>query len=214
MSDFNHYAKELDSICKGYFGELVSATTELNFANEQYGKYIRPKGVIGFDAKGLAKSAEVERNLSIAKERIYRVKTTLLAETNAKIKTLRTQMKDRLDSIFLADPAAVDPNLLAILDSGMLTVGEYERLYEKTAKENNHTMARLICAAAREAAGEAKKEEDRLRLANLSRKSAAHSSDSYLSAFDEIVDLFETCSGNPLMKNRWDECVGPLIKNF
>jgi len=214
MSDFNFLAKELDSICKGYLNELEAATTALKFANEQYGEHIRPKGVTGFDSKGLAQAAKVEENLATAKDFIHHVKTAMLAETNAKIKAVRAKVESRANRLFLADPSAVDGNLLAILDSGMLTVGEYEALYEKTAKANNHTMARLICAAAKEAAGEAKKEDDRLRLSHLSRKAAVHSSESYLSAFDEIVDLFEMCSGNPLMANRWDEFAGPLINNF
>jgi hypothetical protein len=220
---FNEYAQELNKIAVGYLTAQATAAVNYEDAERSYYKYKRPNGVWhNPDPEAVVLAAKSELEYNRAKEEWNRMKNGSYDETKRNIAKVRANLEEALAVHYTPNPASVDPNLLAILDSGMLKVDEYERLYEKMAKEDNETMVRLIGAAAGEAAadmGDAEhltQEERRQRGRLLAIKEAAKrgKSENYLAAFDEIVEAFNIFARSPAMYSRWDSMVGEKVKNF
>lgn len=138
----------------------------------------------------------------------------MLDETKGKIKALRERLENALATHFLPNPAAVDGNLMAIVDSGVMSADEYARLFEQMVKNDNPTMARLIGAAAREAAENEKDPVKRSRLAAVAEAGKQCSADAYLKKFDTLVEMFTVCSRSGSMASSWDTYAGKHIDNF
>lgn len=223
MSKFNEYAQELNRIAKTYIADLKNATSASADAEMKYNRHKRPNGLWSnptLEEIEMATTSEAEYYRT--REQLKKVQTTMLSEAKNSIKELRAKLEEALNSHYCATPADIDANLMAILDSGMLSAGEYERLYEKMVQADNATMARMICVAAKEAAEEmgenlavgSKEREERMRLILISQNAKNIGAGPYLRAFDEMIDMFNIHSRNVALCDRWDEFAGEKIKNF
>ena len=223
MSNFNSYAQEFNTIAKDYLNELGAATSDLANAEVMFNRHKRPAGLWSNPTvEEIANAANAEIGLATAKERISVARTTKLSAAKSKITELRRRLEKELAAHYYADPARVDSNTLALLDSGMLTAAEYASLYEKAIANDNITMARMIGAAAGKYADklmniEAPNENQRAEraiLTQVSQNAKKCGANEYLNSFDVLVDMFNICSRNPAMVENWDEYAGERVKNF
>lgn len=220
MSKFNNYAVELNTICKGYFDEVSTAESSLAAAEIRYNRNKRPVGYVTMEQD--INAAKAEFGLKEAKAQVKAAKGVKLDEAKRQIKELRERLASDLDNHYCADPARVDGNALAILESGMLTAGEYKRIFEKYIAEDNTTMARLVGAAADKAAGKLleiknpteKQVNDRVALSLLKQRADTCGARYLLAAFDEIAEMFNVYSRNSATSGRWDEFTAKKIENF
>lgn len=215
MSKFATYAAELYDLCHGYLMERAEAEAEYVSATEFHSRNKRPAGVWNNPTvEQVERANQAEIGLVRAMDRKKRAEGSLLDETKNRIKVLRERLENALAAYFLPNPAAVDSGLMAIIDSGMLSVSEYTKLFEQMVREDNVTMARLVSAAAREAAENETDPVKRGRLTVVAEAGKGLNADMYLKKFDTLVDMFSVCSRNGNMVSAWMAYAGKHIADF
>ena len=131
------------------------------------------------------------------------------------VKKLRSELAAAVESAFCADPKAVDPATMTLLQSGILTVNEYSRLMDDAKSAGNFTMVRLIGKASADAA-KTKGENDPAagELRALAHRSRENPGDSILGNFDALADAFTRSTKNPGLIDHWNDLCSETVENF
>ena len=115
MSEFNHFAKELDAAFRTARSEYAAVYDELTKAKEN-------ASAAGLDAvkKQIAtlQLQEAENKMRTETERIW-------AAFDAKAAELRSALEKEVQISNLADPSAIDSNAVELMKTGILTVDDY-----------------------------------------------------------------------------------------
>ena len=138
-----------------------------------------------------------------------------MADRLQDVKKLRSELAQAVESAFCADPKAVDPATMTLLQSGILTVNEYSRLMDDAKSAGNFTMVRLIGKASADAA-KTKGENDPAagELRALAHRSRENPGDSVLSSFDMLADAFTRSTKNPGLIDHWNDLCSETVENF
>lgn len=189
MSQYNHYAKDLDAAFKEARDEHVRLVSELNKARAELEstKTWKP----GEDKQ--KKEAAVMRATVAYKDAENSLRTSVAWETfNHKRSELRAALATELQVNSIVNPDAVDAAALELLKSGVMTAADYSAFVVKF--DNNGTMLRLIARYASEAA---KSTEDRAEAANLNAiaLTCRDGQGRTLREWDNLSALADRCSG-------------------
>lgn len=214
MSEFNHFAKELDAAFRAARSEYAAVYEELTKAKEN-------ASAAGLDAVkrqiATLQLQEAEKKMRQETERIWSV-------FDAKSAELRSALEKEVQASNLADPSAVDGNAVELMKTGVLTVDDYFSFADKYSE--NSTMLKLIGHYAKEAADSADDRKDKIALTVLAQD-CAKGTGKTLKAWDSMMTAANYCSGRGGSGNRrptpgvtlsmgewWEQLSGEIIENF
>ena len=115
---------------------------------------------------------------------------------------------------FAADPKAVDMNTLALMNSGILTAAEYNRLIDSANAAGNHTMVRLLAQSAKDRADKVNDSDTAREYRLVAQKGKGANGREFLEAFDYMGDVFNRCERNFSLAGKWDELTADVVENF
>lgn len=214
MSEFNHFAKELDAAFRTARSEYAAAYEELTKAKEN-------ASAAGLDA---AKKQIATLQLQEAEKKMRQETGRIWSVFDAKAAELRRALEKEVQTSNLADPSAIDSNAVELMKTGVLTVDDYFGFADKYSE--NSTMLKLIGHFAREAAGSADDRKDKAALTVLAQD-CAKGTGKTLKAWDSMMTAANYCSGRGGSGNRrptpgvtlsmgewWEQLSGEIIENF
>ena len=205
MSEFNHFAKELDTAFRTARSEYAEVYGELTKAKEN-------ASAAGLDAVNqqiaTLRLREAEKKMQQETRRIWAV-------FDAKAAELRSALEKEVQASKCVDPTAVDAAGVELMKSGILTADDYYSLAEK-----------YDAKYAADAATDADNRKDRVALTVLSQD-CAKGTGKILKAWDNMMTVANYCSGRGYSGNRritpsvtlsmgewWDQLSGEIVENF
>lgn len=211
MSKFNDYARKLNEIANASFEEYRRAETALKSAESRSKEYPRRNGA---DPSYLAKSARAEADLAEARNAFEQVRRHLFDDKRREIAAVRAELETALGNEYAADPSKVDMNTLALMNSGILTAAEYNRLIDSANAAGNHTMVRLLAQSAKDRADKVNDSNTAREYRLVAQRGKGANGQQYLEAFDYMTDTFNRCERNFSLTKKWDELTAPVVENF
>ena len=189
MSQYNNYAKSLDSAFKEARDEHTRLISELNKAKAELesAKAWKP----GEDKQ--EKETAIMRATVAYKDAENALRNSTAWESfNSKRSELRAALAAELQSNSIVNPDAIDAAALKLLESGVMTSADYSAFAVKF--DNNGTMLRLVARYSGEAA---KNTEDRAEAANLNAiaLTCRDGQGRTLREWDNLSALADRCSG-------------------
>ena len=214
MSEFNHFAKDLDAAFKAARGEYAAAYN----AVEQARKATQDAG------SDALKRQIATLQLQEAENSLRKEATRIWTEFDAKAADLRRELASEVQASKCVDPTAVDAAGVELMKSGIMTADDYFTLAAKY--DGNTTMLRLLSKYAADAAADEDNRKDRAALITLSRD-CANGTGMTLRAWDDLMNVVNYCSGRGGSGNRrptpgvtlsmgewWEQLSGEIIENF
>ena len=211
MSRFNDYAKKLNEIANGAFEEYRRAEAAVKSAESRYKAYPRRNGA---DPAYMAKSARAEADLAEARNAFDQMRRHLFDDKRREIAAVRAELEKAVFDAFAADPKAVDMNTLALMNSGILTAAEYNRLIDASTAAGNHTMVRLLAQSAKDRADKVNDSDTAREYRLVAQKGKGANGREFLEAFDYMGDVFNRCERNFSLAGKWDELTADVVENF
>ena len=211
MSKFNNYAKKLNEIANATFEEYRRAEAAVKSAESKYKEYPRRNGA---DPAYMAKSARAEADLAEARSAFEQVRRHLFDDKRREIAAVRAELVTALGNEYAADPKAVDMNTLALMNSGILTAAEYNRLIDASTAAGNHTMVRLLAQSAKDRADKVNDSDTAREYRLVAQKGKGMDGRQYLEAFDYMGDVFNRCERNFSLAGKWAELTSPVVERF
>ena len=211
MSKFNNYARKLNEIANTTFEEYRRAEAAVKSAESRYNAYPRRNGA---DPAYLAKSARAEADLAEARNAFDQMRRHLFDDKRKEIAAVRAELEKAVFDAFAADPKAVDMNTLALMNSGILTAAEYNRLIDASTAAGNHTMVRLLAQSAKDRADKVNDSDTAREYRLVAQKGKGANGREFLEAFDYMGDVFNRCERNFSLAGKWDELTADVVENF
>lgn len=211
MSRFNNYAKRLNEIANGTFEEYRRAEAAVKSAESRYNAYPRRNNA---DPAYMAKSARAEADLAEARNAFDQMRRHLFDDKRREIAAVRAELEKAVFDAFAADPKAVDMNTLALMNSGILTAAEYDRLIDASTAAGNHTMVRLLAQSAKDRADKVNDSDTAREYRLVAQKGKGANGREFLEAFDYMGDVFNRCERNFSLAGKWDELTADVVENF
>lgn len=214
MSEFNHFAKELDAAFRAARSEYAAVYEELAKAKEN-------ASAAGLDA---VKKQIATLQLQEAEKKMRQEAARIWTEFDAKAADLRRALEKEVQTSNLADPSAIDSNAVELMKTGVLTVDDYFSFADKYSE--NSTMLKLIGHYAKEAADSTDDRKGKVALTVLAQD-CAKGTGKTLKAWDSMMAAANYCSGRGGSGNRrttpgvtlsmgewWEQLSGEIIENF
>ena len=211
MSKFNNYARKLDEIANATFEEYRRAEAAVKSAESRHNAYPRRNNA---DPAYMAKSARAEADLAEARSAFEQVRRHLFDDKRREINAIRAELVTALGNEYAADPKAVDMNTLALMNSGILTAAEYNRLIDSANAAGNHTMVRLLAQSAKDRADKVNDSNTAREYRLVAQKGKGMDGRQYLEAFDYMGDVFNRCERNFSLAGKWAELTSPVVERF
>ena len=211
MSRFNSYAKRMNEIANATFEEYRRAEAAVKSAESRYNAYPRRNGA---DPAYMAKSARAEADLAEARNAFDQMRRHLFDDKRREIAAVREELEKAVFDAFAADPKAVDMNTLALMNSGILTAAEYNRLIDASTAAGNHTMVRLLAQSAKDRADKVNDSDTAREYRLVAQKGKGANGREFLEAFDYMGDVFNRCERNFSLAGKWDELTADVVENF
>lgn len=214
MSEFNHFAKELDVAFRTARSEYAAVYDELTKAKEN-------ASAAGLDA---IKKQIATLQLQEAEKKMRQETGRIWTEFDAKAADLRRALEKEVQTSNLADPSAIDSNAVELMKTGVLTVDDYFGFADRY--DGNPTMLKLVGHYAKEAADSADDRKDKAALTVLAQD-CAKGTGKTLKAWDSMMTAANYCSGRGGSGNRrttpgvtlsmgewWEQLSGEIVENF
>ena len=211
MSRFNSYAKRMNEIANGAFEEYRRAEAAVKSAESRYNAYPRRNGA---DPAYMAKSARAEADLCEARNAFDQMRRHLFDDKRREIAAVRAELEKALGDEYAADPSKVDMNTLALMNSGILTAAEYNRLIDASTAAGNHTMVRLLAQSAKDRADKVNDSDTAREYRLVAQKGKGANGREFLEAFDYMGDVFNRCERNFALAGKWGELTADVVENF
>ena len=211
MSRFNDYAKKLNEIANATFEEYRRAEAAVKSAESRCNAYPRRNGA---DPAYMAKSARAEADLAEARNAFDQMRRHLFDDKRREIAAVRAELEKAVFDAFAADPKSVDMNTLALMNSGILTAAEYNRLIDASTAAGNHTMVRLLAQSAKDRADKVNDSDTAREYRLVAQKGKGANGREFLEAFDYMGDVFNRCERNFSLAGKWDELTADVVENF
>ena len=211
MSRFNDYAKKLNEIANATFEEYRRAEAAVKSAESRYNAHPRRNGA---DPAYMARSARAEADLCEARNAFDQMRRHLFDDKRREIAAVRAELEKAVFDAFAADPKAVDMNTLALMNSGILTAAEYDRLIDASTAAGNHTMVRLLAQSAKDRADKVNDSDTAREYRLVAQKGKGANGREFLEAFDYMGDVFNRCERNFSLAGKWDELTADVVENF
>ena len=212
MSQYNHFAKDLDTA----FKEAREKYTAAHNAVEQARKAMQNAGTDAMKKQiATLQLQDAETNLRKEAVRIW-------AEFDAKAADLRRALEKEVQTSNLADPSAIDNNALELMKTGVLSPADYAAFMERF--DSNPTMLKLVGHYAAEAAKttDSRREAAALNAIALDCQSGEGA---VMRAWDSISAISDSCGDGDgyrrkspgvivSMSEKWDDLAGEAVENF
>ena len=211
MSRFNSYAKRMNEIANAAFAEYREKEAAVKSAESRYNAYPRRNGA---DPAYMAKSARAEADLAEARNAFDQMRRHLFDDKRREIAAVRAELEKAVFDAFAADPKSVDMNTLALMNSGILTAAEYNRLIDASTAAGNHTMVRLLAQSAKDRADKVNDSDTAREYRLVAQKGKGMDGRQYLEAFDYMGDVFNRCERNFSLAGKWDELTADVVESF
>ena len=211
MSKFNNYAKKLNEIANATFTEYREKSDAVKSAESRCNAYPRRNNA---DPAYMAKSARAEADLCEARNAFDQMRRHLFDDKRKEIAAVREELEKAVFDAFAADPKAVDMNTLALMNSGILTAAEYNRLIDASTAAGNHTMVRLLAQSAKDRADKVNDSDTAREYRLVAQKGKGANGREFLEAFDYMGDVFNRCERNFSLAGKWDELTADVVENF
>ena len=211
MSRFNSYAKRMNEIANAAFAEYREKEAAVKSAESRYNAYPRRNGA---DPAYMAKSARAEADLAEARNAFDQMRRHLFDDKRREIAAVRAELEKAVFDAFAADPKAVDMNTLALMNSGILTAAEYNRLIDASTAAGNRTMVRLLAQSAKDRADKVNDSDTAREYRLVAQKGKGANGREFLEAFDYMGDVFNRCERNFSLAGKWDELTADVVENF
>ena len=211
MSRFNSYAKRMNEIANATFEEYRRAEAAVKSAESRYNAYPRRNNA---DPAYMAKSARAEADLAEARNAFDQMRRHLFDDKRREIAAVRAELEKAVFDAFAADPKSVDSNTLALMNSGILTAAEYNRLIDASTAAGNHTMVRLLAQSAKDRADKVNDSDTAREYRLVAQKGKGANGREFLEAFDYMGDVFNRCERNFSLAGKWDELTADVVENF
>lgn len=201
MSQFNTYARRLDETAKEFFKEYTEAHTKLEKA-----KMARRL------AQGAVEQTRRDANLLEAQGAFDTTMSNWADRGERALHDLRGELEGAIAAAFVVNPADVNQNIATLLDSGICTSADFERLLKDA---DNSTMQRLILSHIEKTATSPDVDPAERRALNVLLHDGQGSiGGAMLENFDALGGVFHRCLRNPSMIPRWDDLTADAIENF
>ena len=202
MSKFNTYARRLDNTAKEFFKEYTEAHAKLEKA-----KMARRL------AQGAVEQTRRDADLLEAQGAFDTTMSNWAERGERALQDLRGELEDAIAAAFVVDPAAVDQNVVTLLNSGICTSADFERMLKDAA--DNSTMQRLILShIEKEATLPDTDPTERRALNVLLNNGKVSMGGAAFENFDALGGVFHRCLRNPSMIPRWDDLTADAVENF
>lgn len=211
MSKFNGYARKVNEIANAAFAEYREKEAAVKSAESRYNAYPRRNGA---DPAYMAKSARAEADLAEARNAFDQMRRHLFDDKRREIGAVRVELEKAVFDAFAADPKAVDMNTLALMNSGILTAAEYNRLIDASTAAGNHTMVRLLAQSAKDRADKVNDSDTAREYRLVAQKGKGANGREFLEAFDYMGDVFNRCERNFSLAGKWGELTADVVENF
>ena len=211
MSKFNSYARKVNEIANAAFAEYREKEAAVKSAESRYNAYPRRNGA---DPAYLARSARAEADLCEARNAFDQMRRHLFDDKRREIAAVRAELEKAVFDAFAADPKAVDMNTLALMNSGILTAAEYNRLIDASTAAGNHTMVRLLAQSAKDRADKVNDSDTAREYRLVAQKGKGANGREFLEAFDYMGDVFNRCERNFALAGKWGELTADVVENF
>ena len=211
MSKFNSYARKVNEIANAAFAEYRGKEAAVKSAESRYNAYPRRNGA---DPAYLARSARAEADLCEARNAFDQMRRHLFDDKRKEIAAVREELEKAVFDAFAADPKAVDMNTLALMNSGILTAAEYNRLIDASTAAGNHTMVRLLAQSAKDRADKVNDSDTAREYRLVAQKGKGANGREFLEAFDYMGDVFNRCERNFALAGKWGELTADVVENF
>ena len=211
MSKFNSYARKVNEIANAAFAEYREKEAAVKSAESRYNAYPRRNGA---DPAYMAKSARAEADLCEARNAFDQMRRHLFDDKRREIAAVRAELEKAVFDAFAADPKSVDMNTLALMNSGILTAAEYNRLIDASTAAGNHTMVRLLAQSAKDRADKVNDSDTAREYRLVAQKGKGANGREFLEAFDYMGDVFNRCERNFSLAGKWDELTADVVENF
>ena len=211
MSKFNGYARKVNEIANAAFAEYREKEAAVKSAESRYNAYPRRNGA---DPAYMAKSARAEADLAEARNAFDQMRRHLFDDKRREIAAVRAELEKALGDEYAADPSKVDMNTLALMNSGILTAAEYNRLIDASTAAGNHTMVRLLAQSAKDRADKVNDSDTAREYRLVAQKGKGANGREFLEAFDYMGDVFNRCERNFSLAGKWDELTADVVENF
>ena len=211
MSRFNNYAKRMNEIANAAFAEYREKEAAVKSAESRYNAHPRRNGA---DPAYMAKSARAEADLAEARNAFDQMRRHLFDDKRKEIGSVREELEKAVFDAFAADPKAVDMNTLALMNSGILTAAEYNRLIDASTAAGNHTMVRLLAQSAKDRADKVNDSDTAREYRLVAQKGKGANGREFLEAFDYMGDVFNRCERNFALAGKWGELTADVVENF
>ena len=147
MSIWRKHVKSLRRAVQSYYDEYLKAQGAVEKARldlEEARREERAENRGGIYVELAAHNVKAkELILQAKKDDLKRINNKRFDLLN-KSKEIRAELSRELDDDFAVNPADVDSNVMTLMDSGVLKVNDYVKLYNEAEKSHNVTMMRLI----------------------------------------------------------------------
>ena len=211
MSRFNSYAKRMNEIANAAFAEYREKEAAVKSAESRYNAHPRRNGA---DPAYMARSARAEADLCEARNAFDQMRRHLFDDKRKEIAAVRAELEKAVFDAFAADPKAVDMNTLALMNSGILTAAEYNRLIDASTAAGNHTMVRLLAQSAKDRADKVNDSDTAREYRLVAQKGKGANGREFLEAFDYMGDVFNRCERNFALAGKWGELTADVVENF
>ena len=211
MSKFNGYARKVNEIANAAFAEYREKEAAVKSAESRCNAYPRRNGA---DPAYMARSARAEADLCEARNAFDQMRRHLFDDKRKEIAAVREELEKAVFDAFAADPKAVDMNTLALMNSGILTAAEYNRLIDASTAAGNHTMVRLLAQSAKDRADKVNDSDTAREYRLVAQKGKGANGREFLEAFDYMGDVFNRCERNFSLAGKWDELTADVVENF
>lgn len=211
MSKFNSYARKVNEIANAAFAEYRGKEAAVKSAESRCNAFPRRNGA---DPAYLARSARAEADLCEARNAFDQMRRHLFDDKRKEIAAVREELEKAVFDAFAADPKAVDMNTLALMNSGILTAAEYNRLIDASTAAGNHTMVRLLAQSAKDRADKVNDSDTAREYRLVAQKGKGANGREFLEAFDYMGDVFNRCERNFALAGKWGELTADVVENF
>ena len=206
MSRFNHYAKKLEELTFEAAKKLKEAEAKEESTRQSLSAFPERNGFV--DA-----NYQLERSKRIVAHdeavlNLRKVKETVPKELSRQLAEMRSKLKAEADDYFAVDPSQLQPEVVSFLKSDMLNLNDYNKLMKAAIADNNVTMIRIIADSANKSADNTTDNDTRLKLKAIATEADIYTSDNYLTAFDSLVSVSESCMNNIRLVDHWNTDLG------
>lgn len=202
MSIWRKHVKSLRREVQSYYDEYLKAQGAVEKARLDLEEAQREERAVSAKNRERIYVELAAHNVK-AKELILQAKKDDLKRINNKrfdllnkSREIRENLSRELDDNFVVNPADVDGNVMALMDSGVLKANDFVKLYNEAEKSHNVTMMRMLGAKAGALADKETDMATRSTLNNIYTASISGKSNE-LQEYDGYVFAVSRATGDP-----------------